>query len=163
MNLGLFGLRVGDIAGRPSAGAAAPPAAPSGPAAITDYTLEAGAEDGTLAFTVNTPPDGGDSTVKDDGLGTVTGYQWRPEAGYSEWFDLAGLGPHTLATPLLPGETLAPQFRALGYDGRTGTIATASPITVTGAAVDVIYVVDADFNRVVNADGKQAVVLVPTV
>ena len=377
MDLGFSGLRLG-ACWRGSGGSVTVPA-PSGPAAITDYDLVAGAEDGTLTLTINTPPSAGDSDTFGDGLGTVTGYQWRPEAGYAEWFDLAsvlpervgiggtrfsgagtktldieaitgatlevgdvvflqgasdesmsaswlvsagwtlspvsntsGSGPArgmafirleegfatevqvdhagttnaaitlqvwrrlgetipdatttqasgtpgmpdcpslttvtngavrilfgflddddcaasvtapagftgafaydtavadgatgatsmtcyrlggdagalnpaafggtgddgwtafhfaappaaataTLATPLLPGETVSPQFRALGYQGRNGTMTTADPITVTGPAVDVIYVVDADGNRVVNADGNQAVVLVPSV
>lgn len=155
-----FGLQIGDAGGR-RRGVVVDPS-PAGPAAITDYDLEDGANDGELDFTINTPPDGGDGAAAGDGLGSVTGYEWRPQ-NYPRWFSLAGEGPHTLATPLLPGETLKLQFRALGYLGRAGAITTTADTTVPGAAVDVIYVVDADGNRVVNADGKQAVVLVPTV
>jgi hypothetical protein len=137
--------------------------APAGPDAITLYTLDDDGDDGTLVFTVNTPPSAGDGAAAGDGLGSITGYQWRPEASYPVWFDLAGAGPHTLSSPLLAGETLTPQFRALGYQGRAGAITTAASTTVPGAAVDVIYLVAADGDALFAADGKRLVVLVPTV
>jgi hypothetical protein len=74
--LGLFGFRVADCGPR-SADVTPTEPTPAGPAAISDYDLDPGA-DGELTLTINTPPDAGDGAVADDGLGTITGYQWLP-------------------------------------------------------------------------------------
>lgn len=153
-----FGLEIGECGGLPSNSVLTP----AGPAAITSYTLVPGASDGTLTYTITGAPSAGDGAVAGDALGTITGYQWRP-TDYPVWFPLTGLGPHTLQSPLLPGESLTLQIRALGYQGRSGAITTTAAVTVTGAAVDIIYVVDADLNAVFSSSDKRVVTLVPSV
>jgi hypothetical protein len=148
INLGECGRRPGDHT-----------SAPAGADAIADFTIVAGA-DGELTYTIGTAPDAGDGAAAGDGLGTITEYQWRP-ADYPVWFDLgASIGAFTLGLPLLAGETLDIEIRALGYAGRGGAITTVTR-TVPGAALMPLWLYGDNDEPLYGDDDKRLFVLIP--
>lgn len=131
----------------------APRAAGPGP---VSFSLSAGLVDGTLRITVS-EPDLGDGVAHGDGLGVLTGFQWRVNPR-TDWLPL-GLtaGTWQVGAPLVPGEIASIRVRALGYGGRLGQLGPAQAHAVTGPASTVIHFVNAAGQHLVNAAGRHLV------
>lgn len=111
---------------------------PVGPGLITDWSAVPGGI-GEIDITIGALPSAGDGATAGDGLGTITALQYQIDNG--AW---VGLGTSPLTTTLTgfgSGQVVLLRVRALGYLGRSGSVASAT-VSAGGDALTLEALID---------------------